>query len=672
MDKKRFKKIAADLAAQMTTDELIGLIGYESRAVERLGVNRYCWWCEASHGVARSGVATVFPCPTSLAASFDPSLLREIGDAVATEARAKYNVYASHGEYDIYKGLTFWCPNVNIYRDPRWGRGQETFGEDPCLTSTLAVEYIKGLQGDGEFYKTSACAKHFAVHSGPESLRHEFDAKVSEKDLNETYLPAFKAAVNAGVTGVMGAYNRILGEPSCASDKLSSILFEKWGFDGYFMSDNYALDNIHDGHKYTNDAAETAALAIKHGLSLDCSFVYQDHLKEALERGLVTEDEIRRAAEKTLEIRASLGEFEKIRPYSDIDWDEVDSPKMRGLNLRAAEEGLVLLENKNAIPLNINKFKRIAVIGPNADSRAALVGNYNGRPTEYITVLDGVRRVFKDSVVRYAEGAQMITEDPMTIFGYGDMISEGVEEARRADLTIICLGLDAEHEGEESSMNNEVIAGGDRTSVGLPDTQKRLLREVLSVSDNVIVITFCGGCIDLGNEARQRLKAHIHAWYPGALGGLAIAHALAGLCDLSGRTPVTFYREDATLPDFTDYSMAHRARFADPASVLYPFGYGLSTYKYSISSVSTNENNVGFKVKNEENRVISLPIGIYTDKGDASLPERSFALCKVIRIDLAPNEEKRLNVPVSREFSLPYNHIGEQFTPGYDIRFAVK
>jgi len=672
----RFKKIAAELAGKMTDEELCGAVCYESEETAALGIHRYNWWNEASHGVARSGIATVFPCPTALASTFDPELMERIGEAVATEARAKYNEYAARGEYDIYKGLTFWCPNVNIYRDPRWGRGQETFGEDPCLTSALAARYIKGLQGDGEFLKVSACAKHFAVHSGPESLRHEFDAVVSEKDLHETYLPAFKACVEAGVSGVMGAYNRTDGEPCCASDKLSKILFEDWGFDGYFMSDNYALDDIHGAHGCTKDAAETAALALRHGLSLDCAFVYRDHLKEAIERGLVTREEVERAAAKTLEIRASLGEFEDERPFSDVAWDEVDSPAMRRLNIEAAERCLVLLENKR-LPVDKKKIKRIAVVGPVADSRAALVGNYCGRPTEYITVLDGIKRTFPGVVVRFAEGCQMIKEEANSIFGYGDMISEGVAEARRADLTVLCLGLDAELEGEESQVENEVIAGGDRKSLGLPDTQKRLLREVLAVSDNVVIVTFCGGCIDVGDDARAKAAAHIHAWYPGAAGGLAVARAIAGESEISGRLPVTFFREEAHLPDFCDYSMAQRTRSSPPASVLYPFGYGLRYSPVETSGVEVKKADVdgailSVKLKNTSEKKVRYPLALYTDKGDDALPERCFALCAARGVDLEPGEEKDISVTVDPRWYKAVDNEGRHVMPEGEIRFLTR
>ena len=671
---KNFKAVATGLASQMTDDELIGIVTFESAAVPRLGIDDYNWWNEASHGVARSGIATVFPCPTALAATFDPEFIGKIGRAVATEGRARYNVYAKRGDHHIYKGLTFWCPNVNIYRDPRWGRGQETFGEDPCLTASLAVEYIKGIQGDGEFRRASACAKHFAVHSGPESLRHCFDAVVSEKDLRETYLPAFKAAVNAGVDGVMGAYNRTDGEPCCISKKLSSILFDEWGFDGYFMSDSYALADVHGGHGVTEGPVETAAAAINNGIVLDCAIFFRDCLKEARERGLVTRETLERAAAKTLEIRARLGEFEDERPYSDISWDEIGSDEMQRLNLEAAEKCIVLLENnKNTIPVNKDKVRRIAVLGPFADSHDALVGNYMGMPYGCVTVLEGVEKVFPGAEVRFAPSCKPILEDPNWVYGFGDMIADGVEEARRADLTILCLGLDATLEGEESAMENEVISGGDRKILGLPATQKRLLHEVLEVTGNVIVVTFCGGSIDIGDEAREKGASHLHVWYPGALGGLAVARAIAGECEITGRLPVTFYREDAALPEFTDYSMARRTRFSDPETVLYPFGYGLSLSKtdMSVKKVQLTDGGaeITVNVKNLSSVPCSVPVRVFTNKGE-DIPERCFALCGAKRVYLEPNETVDTKFEISRDFLLPYGEDGKQYVPNNEYLFS--
>ena len=391
MTKEQAKRQAKELVAKMTAEEKVSQLLYNSPAIERLGIPDYNWWNEASHGVARSGMATVFPHAIALAATFDPALLGQIGDAVSTEARAKYNNSVLHNDRDIYKGLTYWTPNINIFRDPRWGRGQETFGEDPYLTAVMGMEYIGGLQGDGEFLKSAACSKHYAVHSGPENLRHTFNAEVSEHDLWETYLPAFEWTVKAGVAGVMGAYNRTNGEPCCSHSRLiHEILREQWGFDGYFVSDCGAITDICEYHHYTDTMAEAAALALKGGCNLNCGGAYT-HLMEAYELDLITEDDITAAAEKVFEIRYLLGEFEDNRPYADVPFDKLDCAEHRMLNLQAAEECMVLLKNDGYLPLDVHTDKKIAVIGPNAMSVVALEGNYNGMASEYITVtLSGI------------------------------------------------------------------------------------------------------------------------------------------------------------------------------------------------------------------------------------------------------------------------------------------
>lgn len=677
MEKEKFRKKAQKIAENLTNDELISLLTHDSKEIGRLGINRYNWWNEASHGVARNGTATVFPCPTALAASFDDALVGSAAEIISDEARAKYNIAREKGEYDIYKGLTFWSPNINIYRDPRWGRGQETFGEDPFLTATLAKAYIKGLQGDKEFYKTSALAKHFAVHSGPEGSRHEFNAEISLKDLYETYLPAFEKAVEAGVSGIMCAYNSLLGEPCCASEMLiGDILRGKWGFDGYVMADNYALNDIHGGHGFTKNAVESAALALRRGIDLDCGDVFLS-LPGALEEGLVSRQDLERAASKLLEIRASLGEFEDTPPFSDIGREKLDSRENAALNLKAAESSLVLLENKNgSLPLKKEKAAKIAVVGPLASSRAALEGNYNGHASEYITVVDGIRRTFPDSEIYYAEGSSLILEDKTSIFGFGDMISEGAAAAKDADVCILCLGLDATLEGEESSVDNEIISRGDRKKLSLPETQKRLARAVLDASDNVIIVTFCGGCIDISDEIRSRAAAHIHAWYPGALGGLAVAKLIAGEFSPTGRLPLTFYREDAHLPDFEDYSMEKRTYRFSPCGVLYPFGYGLSFEKVSISDVVTDSlsqsgADVSFTVKNESENETSKKLCVWAKFTDSRCrtPEKQLvALCPVT---LSPNESKRICARVDGYWYHAVTDTGERIFPDGSITFSV-
>ena len=528
MNKQEAKARAAALVGQMTVEEKLSQLLYNAPAIERLGINEHNWWNEASHGVARSGMATVFPHAIALAATFDPELIGKVGETVSTEARAKYNNSVEKGDRDIFKGLTFWTPNINIFRDPRWGRGQETYGEDPYLTAVLGVEYIKGLQGDGEFLKSAACAKHFAVHSGPEALRHSFDAVADEHDLWETYLPAFEWAVKSGVAGVMGAYNRTNGEPCCASKRLmQDILMGQWQFDGYFTSDCWAIIDICKNHHYTDTMPEAAALALKTGCHLNCGDAYRE-LIDAYEMDLIEEADIDAAAIKLFEIRHLLGEFEEERPYKDIPFDMLDCEEHRRLNLEAARECMVLLKNDGLLPLDADKKHKIAVIGPNAMSTIALEGNYNGMASEYITLADGVRRVFNNSSVRVAKGANIWMDQKNYCNGFANMISEGIAYAENADVTVLCLGLDCTIEGEENGMKNEYFDGGDKLQLMLPKTQIDLAEAVCDACDNVIVVVLAGSAVELGDKVTSKARAIIHGWYPGAVGGLAAAELIAG------------------------------------------------------------------------------------------------------------------------------------------------
>ena len=375
-DRKKAQALAHELVSKMTIEERASQLKFDAPPVERLGVPAYNWWNEALHGVARAGTATMFPQPVAMASMFDPEMIRKIGDVVATEARAKYNEASKHGDRDIYKGLTFWSPNINLFRDPRWGRGQETYSEDPCLTAQLGVAYIKGLQGDGKYLKVAACAKHYAVHSGPEAIRHEFDAEVSQKDLWETYLPAFEAAVKEGeVEAVMGAYNRTLGEPCCGSDLLiRKILRGKWGFQGHFVSDCWAISDFHLHHHITTTAPESAALAIKMGCDVNCGNTYL-HLLRALEDGLITEDDITTAAERLFTTRFMLGEFDENCEYNSIPYEVVECPEHLALSEEAARRSVVLLKNDGGLlPLDIDKTKKVVLIGPNCAQRFCVLG----------------------------------------------------------------------------------------------------------------------------------------------------------------------------------------------------------------------------------------------------------------------------------------------------------
>ena len=678
MNYKEAKKRAKALVAKMTVEEKASQLLYTSPAIERLGIKEYNWWNESSHGVARAGTATVFPHAIALGATFDPELIREVGDVISTEGRAKYNQHVKYGDRDIFKGLTFWAPNINIFRDPRWGRGQETFGEDPFLTATLGENFVKGVQGDGEFLKASACSKHFAAHSGPEAKRHCFDAKVSEHDMRETYLPAFEKTVKAGVSGVMGAYNRTNGEPCCASPRLMNILYGEWGFKGYFTSDCWALSDFYKetGHQIVEDRVHAAAMALKAGCDLNCGSVYEK-LMDAYEEDLITEDDITRAAENVYTIRFMLGEFEKERPYSDIPYEKLDCREHRALNLKAAEEAVVLLKNENGfLPLDKNFGGKIAVVGPNAVSIMALEGNYNGRASEYITVADGVRRVFENAEVRVEEGSKLTQRRINAVSGFFNQLSDGVAAASYADVTVLVLGLDRSIEGEETGVSDEYTECGDRKRVGLPQTQLDLAEKVCDACENVIVVIMAGGTIDPGEKVRAHAKAIINAWYPGALGGLAIARILAGETSPSGRLPLTVYGEKYDLPDFEDYSMQGRTyRYIDGAA-LYPFGFGLSYAKFAYENAKINEITdskikVSVTVKNESAISAVEKAQVYAKFTDSRTYTPHFQLCAVKSVALDGGKSRTLTFDVDRYWTSAVLEDGTRVVPDGEITLYV-
>ena len=676
MNKQEAKARAAALVGQMTVEEKLSQLLYNAPAIERLGINEHNWWNEASHGVARSGMATVFPHAIALAATFDPELIGRIGETVSTEARAKYNNSVKRGDRDIFKGLTFWTPNINIFRDPRWGRGQETFGEDPYLTAVLGVEYIKGLQGDGEFLKSAACAKHFAVHSGPEALRHSFDAVADEHDLWETYLPAFEWAVKAGVAGVMGAYNRTNGEPCCASKRLmQDILFGQWQFDGYFTSDCWAIIDICKNHHCTDTMPEAAAMALKMGCHLNCGDAYRE-LIDAYEMDLIEEADIDEAAVKLFEIRHLLGEFEENRPYADIPLDMLDCEEHRDLNLEAARQCMVLLKNDGFLPIDPEKKRNIAVVGPNAMSTIALEGNYNGMASEYITLADGVRRVFNTSHVRVAKGANIWMGEKNYCNGFANMISEGVAYAENADVTVLCLGLDCTIEGEENGMKNEYFEGGDKLQLMLPRTQIELAEAVCDVCENVIVVVLAGSAVDLGEKVNKKARAIIHGWYPGAVGGLAAAELIAGRYSPSGKLPVTFYKSLADLPEFTDYAMAGRTYRYFEGETLYPFGYGLSytTFDYSdvkLAGESDEEYEISFTLENSGKMDGTEKVQIYAEYTDSRTATPLRQLCSVKSVSLRAGEKRDVSMKVNKYWLKAVLSDGTRTDPDGDLCLRV-
>lgn len=585
-----FKERAKALVAEMTLEEKVFQTLHWSAAIDRLGIKAYNWWNEALHGVARAGVATVFPQAIGLAAAFDEDMMEEVGDHVSTEGRAKFNMQQKYGDTDIYKGLTFWAPNVNIFRDPRWGRGHETYGEDPYLTSRLGVRFIEGMQGKDEKYlKVAACAKHFAVHSGPEDVRHSFNAEVSKQDLYETYLPAFKACVTeAKVETVMGAYNRTNGEACCGSKTLlQDILREEWGFDGHVTSDCWAIKDFHEGHGLTTTPVESVAMAMNNGCDLNCGHIYVN-LLQAVKDGLVTEETLTRAVERLYVSKMRLGIFDAPEhvPYNTIDYSVVDSKEQKAFNLEVAKKTLCLLKNENqTLPIDKSKVKTVGVIGPNANNRKALIGNYEGTASEYVTVLEGIKEYLGDDVrVMYSEGCHLFKNKVSGLSQENDRISEVRAVCDASDVVIAVMGLDSGLEGEEGDQGNE-FASGDKPNLELPGLQETILKEISASGKPAILVVLSGSALAFP-WAEEHIPAIVQAWYPGAQGGRAVAQMLFGEYAPEGKLPVTFYRTTEELPAFTDYAMKGRTYRYMTNEALYPFGYGLSYTDFAVQDVT--------------------------------------------------------------------------------------
>ena len=592
----KYRKRAQELVAQMTLEEKVSQTLYNAPAIERLGIPAYNWWNEALHGVARAGTATVFPQAIGVAATFDEDLAGAMAEVIAEEGRAKYNAQKKAGDRDIYKGLTFWAPNVNIFRDPRWGRGQETYGEDPYLTSRLGVRFVEGLQGDDpDYMKTAACAKHFAVHSGPESLRHSFDAKASKQDMYETYLPAFKACVQeAKVEAVMGAYNRTNGEPCCGSKTLlQDILRDEWGFEGHVVSDCWAVMDFHENHKITKSEKESAAMAMNNGCDLNCGCAFRS-LRDAVKGGYVEESRLDEAVTRLMETRLKLGMFEEegTVPFDSISYDRVDTPQNRALNLKIAEKSLVLLKNENnLLPLDLEKIGAIGVIGPNAASRKALVGNYEGTASRYVTVLEGIQDYVGDRArVFYSEGCPLHRDKTSGLTAAGDRLSEVKAVCEASDVVVAVMGLDADIEGEQGDAGNE-FASGDKPDLNFPGLQPEVLRIAAESGKPVILVSLTGSAMAFAWEDAH-IPAILQAWYPGAQGGHAVARVLFGESCPEGKLPVTFYRTMEELPEFTDYSMKGRTYRYMQQDALYPFGYGLSYTRFELGEAKALQENI--------------------------------------------------------------------------------
>ncbi len=646
-DRKEAQAKAKALVTQMTVEEKASQLKYDAPAIERLGVPAYNWWNEALHGVARAGTATMFPQPVAMASMFDEDTMQKIGDVVSTEARAKYNEAVKHGDHDIYKGLTFWSPNINLFRDPRWGRGQETYSEDPYLTARLGVAYIKGLQGDGEYLKVAACAKHFAVHSGPEALRHEFDAEVSQKDLWETYLPAFEAAVKeGGVESVMGAYNRTLGEPCCGSDLLMrKILRGKWGFEGHYVSDCWAIADFHNHHHITATAPESAALALKMGCDVNCGNTYL-HLLQALEAGLITEDDITAAAERLFTTRFLLGEFDENCAYNAIPYETVECPEHLALSEEAARRSVVLLKNDGLLPLNLEKIRTIGVIGPNANDRMALIGNYHGTASRYITVLEGIQDYVGDRArVLYAEGCHLYRDRVEGLAQPGDRLAEAQTVAEHSDIVVLVVGLNENLEGEEMHESN-AGGSGDKADLLLPAPQRKLMEVIAGTGKPVVLVNMTGSAMDL-RFADAHFSAVVQGWYPGARGGKAIAELLFGKYSPSGKLPVTFYNSADDLPAFTDYAMENRTYRYFKGDVLYPFGFGLTYGRTAVTAASAEKAEGGWRVTaslEHSGAAGGDVVEVYIRDNESKFAVRNHSLCAFKPVSFSGDETETVEL----------------------------
>ena len=643
------------LVAKLTLEEKAALMRFESPAIPRLGIPEYNWWNEALHGVARNGDATMFPMPIGMAASFDEILLYEVFSVVSDEAIVKYKQglreKADNPSTSLwYKGLSFWTPNINIFRDPRWGRGMETYGEDPYLTGVMGCAVVRGLQGkNGE--KVHACAKHYAVHSGPEYSRHHFDAEVSERDLRETYLPAFKDLVTkADVQEVMFAYNSFRGEPCGASNYLlQDILRGEWGYKGIILSDCGAVQDFYNEgcHGYCADRAEASAATVKSGTQLECGWAFPG-IVEAVQRGILDESLLDAAVEKLLYERMLL---EENAAANTLPEDIVSCEANRKLSLQMARESLVLLQNDGVLPLKGDE--RIALTGPNAADSVMMWGNYCGTPRHTVTLLEAMQARIPN--LKYVEGCPLVI---------GEVDPDGLlQQLEGYDIVVFAGGISPALEGEEMPVNVPGFTGGDRTTIELPDVQRRTIDVLVKAGKKVVLVNFSGSAIALEPESRI-CSAILQAWYPGQEGGTAVADILLGDFNPCGKLPVTFYRNDGQLPDYEDYAMAgHTYRFMK-GEPLYPFGFGLSYTSFEIGEPHIRwGKKVVVRVKNSGNRKGTEVVQLYVRKeGDNEGPVKTLRGFK--RVTIPAHRSRRIVIPLNDDTLMWWSDSAQNMIPG--------
>jgi len=662
---------AEALVDAMTLEEKIGQLMDQAPAIPRLNVPEYGWWNECLHGVARNGRATVFPQAIALGATFDEELIYEVATAISDEARAKFNVAIANGNRSKYAGLTFWSPNVNLFRDPRWGRGQETYGEDPYLTSRIGVAFVRGIQGDQPgILKAAACAKHYVVHSGPEALRHEFNAVVSKKDLWETYMPAFRALVTeAGVEGVMGAYNRTNGESCSASPYLmTEVLRKEWGFDGYFVSDCGAVNDIWKNHRLTDSPQSAAAMSIQAGMNLNCGSTFR-YLDEAVKEGLLTESDIDDALIQLSKTKFRLGLFdpEDEIPYSDITADVVGSDAHVALAREAAQKSIVLVKNNGVLPLDRN-IKNLFVTGPMAANADVLMANYYGISGNTVNFLDGLASAVSVGTTieyKYGQLPYRANENPI------DWTTGG---AAAADACIAIMGIDGRWEGEEG----ESIASfnkGDNTDCRLPQPQIEFLKKIRRQGDNPLIVVITGGSPVIIPEVFEFADAVVYTWYPGEQGGNALADIIFGDVAPSGRMPFTVPGSIDDIPPYEDYSMKGRTYRYMEKEPLIPFGFGLSYTSFSFSGMETESSGDGLtvvvQVANEGDVPAEEVMQLYISSPGAGEEHPIWSLRKIDRVKLGPGEAASVRFELDRASFMQVNAEGESFLPKGDYTVIV-
>ena len=658
-----FEKTAQNLISQMTIEEKASQMLSTSRALPNYGIEMYNWWNEALHGVARSAKATVFPQAIAMGATFDPTLIQEAADAISTEARAMYNIFNAKGMRTEYTGLTFWSPNINIFRDPRWGRGHETYGEDPFLTGKIGTAFVSGLQGNHyKYLKVAAGAKHFAVHSGPESRRHSFNAKVSDQDLYETYLPAFKELVNANVEIVMCAYNRLNDEPCCGSSTLlNNLLRKNWGFKGHVVSDCGAIYDIRPNHNYTLSDEESVAFAIKGGVDLNCGSLY-NLIPSAIKKGFLSESDLDKSLKRLFMTRLKLGILNKVddNPYDNLNEDFINSDKHIEIARNVASKSIVLLKNKNNILPLSKDINRLFITGPNAANVNTLLGNYNGLSSNIITPLEGITsKVSNGTIIRFNKGVDLIHNN------HGRMESSA-SLAGSSDVTIAVMGISALIEGEEGDAVSS-DANGDRNKISLPESQIKYLKSLRKSAGNkpIILVVKSGSDIDI-SEIYGYVDAIIYAWYLGEQGGNAIADVIFGDVNPSGKLPITIPKSISHLADYDDYSMNNRTYRFTRHDPMFPFGFGLSYSNFIYSNLSINKHKIksgdsielNFEILNDSKFLGEEVIQLYIKDVESSFRTPNSSLKFFKRIKLKPGEKTSVNVIVNKEMYSVINEDG--------------